>query len=110
GQTGWVGNTGATYPNCAGETYYGTLANDFRGLCTGILEQYASQLAAIFHVGVHPNFHNGRTYSVMARLNNGDWYCMGSSGRSHEGEAHPSGGPLQGTYNSWGGPGCYANP
>ena len=95
-QTSWVGNTGVTSPNCAGETYTGVFATKFRELCQGILNQTTVTSANIFYVGSAPA---GNTFSVMVLLNNGNWFCRGSSGRTYEG---PSA--------SWSGSGCYSNP
>lgn len=95
-QTSWVGTTGVT---CAAETYTGSYADDFRALCQGILDQAAVSSSQMLYVGVNAAHNNGRNYSIMARLNNGNWYCQGSSGRNYEGSV-----------SGWTGSGCYANP
>lgn len=108
--TSWVGNSGTSYPDCAGETYYGNLAEDLRTICTGILRNADVISPTMLYVGVYGSLSDGQNYSVMARLNNGNWFCMSSSGKTYEGPAHPTGGPLYPGYPSWGGSGCYANP
>lgn len=94
--TSWVGNSGTT---CATEAYSGSLAEDLRTICTGILSNAAITSTQMLYVGISAPFNDGKTYSVMARLNSGDWYCMSSRGRTYEG-------PISG----WSGSGCYANP
>lgn len=98
-QTRWVGTSGGSQPTCASETYTGELAEDFRKLCQGILDQASVNASNMLHIGTN----TGQEYAIMARLNNGDWYCLGSSGQSYEGPTNPGTG-------SWTGSGCYANP
>ena len=95
-QTGWIGNSGVSNPNCADEVYNGTFGPKFREFCVGILNLSNVTSPNMLYVG---SAMGGTTFSVMARLNNGSWFCRGSSGRVYEG---PS--------NGWTGSGCYANP
>jgi prepilin-type N-terminal cleavage/methylation domain-containing protein len=96
-QTGWVGNTaGVNSTLCPSETYTGVFGPRFRDFCSGIVNLSQTQTPYLLHVG---SVSGGNTYSVMAQLNNGNWYCRGSSGATYEG-----------TDTSWNGRGCYANP
>lgn len=53
--------------------------------------------------GSPPSFDRTRFFSIMARLNNGNFFCYGSSGRVYEGPINPGTG-------SWTGTGCIYNP
>ncbi len=103
-QTGWVGNIGATNPTCATETFTGPQAATFRSLCEGIARNISISTESILHIGVNGvTFDINRTYALMTRLNSGDFFCIGSSGRTYEGPMNP------GTGN-WTGSGCFNNP
>ncbi len=102
-QTSWTGNTGATNPTCATETFEAPFAEDFRKLCEGIHKNVNVSTVNVLHMGVFSSIDTTRNYSFMARLNSGEWFCVGSSGRTYEGPMDP------GTGN-WTGSGCYTNP
>lgn len=103
-QSGWVGNMGAVNPTCATETFTGPHAADFRKLCQGVVDNFNVSNDAILHIGVNDiAFDSGRNYSIMALLNNGNYFCAGSSGRTYEGPRNPGGG-------NWTGAGCFSNP
>src|SRR5690606_35546165 len=101
--TFWIGNTGGASPTCSDKTYYGPMAEDFRSLCQGIFDQYQIQSNNLLFVGVSAGLNDGSKYSITARLNNGQWYCRGSSGRIYEGPLNPGTG-------SGNGSGCFNNP
>lgn len=99
-QTGWVGNSGGTYPNCANETFVGPFAADFRSICQGIYNNLTVVRNDAIYTGVnYTNFSPAEHYSFMVFLSSGLIYCVGSSGRVYEGSA-----------NNWNGSGCHNNP
>jgi len=110
-QIGWVGNTGGTYPNCADKNFLGPYASQLREICQAIERQISYQRDGYIHFGIHTGFFpQANAFSVMVLLNNGNWYCVGSSGSTYEGPPHPTTGPIYSNYIYWGGSGCYANP
>lgn len=103
-QSSWVGNIGVVNPTCDTETFIGPLAEDFRKLCRGILENVDASNESILHIGVNDLvYDSNRNFSIIALLNTGNYFCAGSSGRTYEGPRNP------GTGN-WSGAGCFSNP
>lgn len=91
---GWIPFTST----CAG-SFYGTYASQAQQMCTSILNNAGSWNAPYtVWFGTNGAGGCGVAYSFMVALNNGKWYCVGSSGRSGE----------YASYN--GNPGCHDNP
>lgn len=80
-------------------TFSGNYASQAQALCTHIMSVVNG--GNEFYTGNATSLANN--FSVMARLNDGDYFCVGSSGRTYEGPIDPGTG-------SWTGAGCYANP
>ncbi len=81
-------------------TFSGTYAAEAQTLCNDILALIGGA-GNRFYTGNSVSLINN--FSVMARLSDGDYFCVGSSGRTYEGPVDPGTG-------SWTGSGCYANP
>lgn len=94
-QSGWV-NSAA---NCA-TSFSGTYVTNARQMCVDIFENINTTNA--LYTG--NNVSTATMFSVMGRMpSNGDYFCIGSSGRSSTGPSNSGG-------SSWILPGCYANP
>lgn len=87
-------------PKCADKNFVGKYADKILEICESIVNQaeFISNTVAIIHVS-GTEFRDGRHYSVGAQLNNGNWYCVGSSGQTSE--SSPA------DFNA---PGCPGNP
>ena len=73
-------------PKCADKNFVGKYADKILELCESIVSQaeFTSNTVAIIHVR-NTELRDGKHYSVGAWLNNGNWYCVGSSGKTSEG-------------------------
>ena len=91
----WVTASGYTCDTALG-LFSGTYAQKARDLCNNIYNNAAKNGGYEMLIYVSPSSCTD-TYSWTALLNNGNWYCSGSSAK--------------GEYPSYEGyPGCYANP
>lgn len=94
-QRGWVTQDGACSTN-----YAGTHAPKTREICTNIHKNAYDiwNPAGAYRLYSGTSVGCATTYSIMIALNNGNWYCAGSSGS-------------KGEYAGYTGqPGCYNNP
>lgn len=99
-QSGWDDNE-ASCNNSFGSSAYAAAA---RAVCVSVINNYTGGAVNVFHTGVNPaTFSSNTDFSIMARLNTGNYFCMGSSGRTYEGPGNPGTG-------SWTGAGCWSNP
>jgi prepilin-type N-terminal cleavage/methylation domain-containing protein len=94
-QNGWINSQGA----CSA-IFSGTYASKARQICNNIYDNAAENNWGA--PGAYKIFSYGTNcaidYSFMVYLNDGNWYCSGSSG-------------AKGEYAGYGGqPGCYNNP
>jgi prepilin-type N-terminal cleavage/methylation domain-containing protein len=93
-QYGWI-----TAVSTCNAIFSGTNASNAREVCKKIYN-ISKDLAGYPGYRIYSNTTTGctKTYSFMFGLNNGKWYCIGSSG-------------ARGEYPSYAGnPGCYNNP
>ncbi len=87
--------------NCTSIPVSGNYAAEYRKICTSINDRLGS-VSSSYNWLVGNGGVNG-TFSIMVKTSpaagtGGDWFCIGSSGRTY-----------RGPYNS-SGPGCYYNP
>lgn len=113
---GWFYNDGRTSPPeslCNNTVFNGPYASQLRVLCESIQSntKYTTNFMFWGTRQTGGMFPNTDYYSIMVHLNNGNWYCISSEGRSYEGSS-PNGyiGPLTPSYTAYDQPGCYANP
>jgi prepilin-type N-terminal cleavage/methylation domain-containing protein len=101
-QYSWINNGSET---CASQGFRGEFAADLLNSCNAIIDNLAYAPGTnMMHWGVRTSdFPYEDNFSIMIRLNNGDWYCVGSSGATYEGPSNPGGG-------TWSGSGCFRNP
>jgi prepilin-type N-terminal cleavage/methylation domain-containing protein len=81
-------------------TFSGNYASQAQTVCTDTLSLISGAGNRLY---TGNNVSTVSNFSIMARLSNGDYFCVGSSGRTYEGPSDPGTG-------SWTGAGCYANP
>ena len=104
-QNGWIPSSYSCQDTASDLSSYATQA---RAICNNILknagkidgsEHWGSNNQIIYNiVDVANGLSCNTAYTIMVSLNNGKWYCSGSSGR-------------KGEYDSYyGSPGCYNNP
>lgn len=101
-QYGWV--RPGTDP-CSAQGFRGEFATELRTACENILNNtnYPDG-TTVMHWGIDTNsFSPSQSYSIMIRMNNGNFHCVGTNGKSYEGPINP------GTGN-WTGSGCWRNP
>lgn len=105
----WVGSFGGTTNDCdvllSNGAFYGTYAQKAHDLCKNIFDNapntdpgWGGSRLLIYHVPYDCPSNSNNKYSWTALLNNGNWYCSGSSGAKTE------------SANYWDSPGCYGNP
>ncbi|MFA4975412.1 MAG: hypothetical protein WC839_03075 [Candidatus Paceibacterota bacterium] len=94
-QYGWITASGGT---CS-SIFSGSYATKAREICTNIYNNAGDiWTAGKYRIYSNTSLGCASTYSFMIALNNGKWFCSGSSGR-------------KGEYPGYGGqPGCYNNP
>jgi len=98
---GWVGTQ--TSPNCDARAYAGTYASKATQICKSILAQgVTGDYVILTAVNTTLGFSLSRDYSIMAKLPNGNLFCVGSSGAVSDNVPFTNAGYLQ--------PGCYSNP
>lgn len=99
---GWIGGAGgnAGSTSCEAKGYAGPFAAQAIAICNNIVS-LSSWPTNILHTGVGAGFSNVNDFSIMARLSDGLYFCVGSSGGQTD--QQPSG-------SSWLGSGCYGNP
>lgn len=95
---GWVG-MGSINRTCSNLGYAGSYGTKAVDMCTSIFNAIVNKTENNIYTGV--NTDNSRSYSIMARLSSGFFFCAGSSGRTSD--------QGNGT-DGWTGTGCYANP
>ena len=91
----WITQDGITCDT----VFSGNYATQARAICNDIYDE-ASNWAGNYRIysNVGGGYNCSTDYSIMVALNNGKWYCSGSSGR-------------KGEYTSYSvQPGCYNNP
>lgn len=95
-QYGWTTQSGGT---CS-TIFSGTHAPKAREICSNIFNNAYDiwQPSGAYRVYSNTSPGCATSYSFMIALNNGNWYCAGSSGRKGEYPAYT------------GQPGCYDNP
>ncbi len=102
--TNWITNTKTCETNIVNPLkggFSGTYADQASAICNDIYNNLRSSepAAARLDITSYPTATScNQNYSIMAALNNGNWFCSGSSG-------------AKGEYASYSGqPGCYDNP
>ncbi len=94
----WVTASGYTCDALLSSGYFsGTYGAKAKDLCQNIYNNAAKNSGYEMLIYVNPSSCTN-TYSWIALLNNGKWYCSGSSGRKGE------------YADYWSSPGCYQNP
>ncbi len=101
-QSGWITASGPTYT--CNQIFSGTYAVKARDICANIFNNAGDIWGptGAYRIYSNTSIGCGSTYSFMIALNNGKWFCTGSSG-------------AKGEYVSYGdppnsNPGCYGNP
>jgi len=97
----YSGLQGLGWNNCVG--YTGNYADQAQLLCESILTKTPGTVNDFYAGILTSSFSYETNFSIMVRLSNGEFFCVGSSGGRYEGAVNPGGG-------SWTGEGCYANP
>lgn len=99
-----------SYP-CDNAPFSGTYATQAKAICNNIYNNAVDSKIQGYPPGslriysnVSSSFNCNNTYSIMVSLNNGNWYCSGSSGIKGEYPANSTGHGYSGK------PGCYNNP
>lgn len=98
-----VGNDPSYQVSCADRTWLGSRAQELESLCNKIVDQALYVDVEVFAIAVAPAYQDGNHFSVMVKLNGGDWYCVGSNGGTYEGPDDPGTGFMTGD-------GCFFNP
>lgn len=95
-QYGWITASGGT---CS-SIFSGDFATQGRAMCTSIFNNAADNggSSGLYRIYSYSSPGCDKAYSFMVFLNDGNWYCLGSSG-------------AKGEYANYdGNPGCYNNP
>jgi prepilin-type N-terminal cleavage/methylation domain-containing protein len=103
-QSGWITASGPTYT--CDQIFSGIYASKARQICSIIYNNAGeNHWGAPGAYKIYTNTAVGcpTTYSFMVFLNDGNWYCFGSSGVKGEYAAY-------GAYGDGTTPGCYNNP
>lgn len=94
-QKGWAGD-----PNpCATRGYAGNYATNAVAICESVVNLVPVSTNTKLHTGVSTGDYT-QSFSIMARLSSGLFFCAGSSGATSQ----------DSNGSNWSSPGCYANP
>lgn len=81
------------WDNC--DSFTGSFAASAEQICESVLSKQNARI----HIGIPNSMDDNTVYSIMVRLPDNNYYCIGSSGATYEGPA-----------SGWSGSGCYNNP